>query len=144
MIETFELITNIGEATVIVILCNMLISQFKKTPLNNRYLPVLSMILGLIIGIIIGAVYHDTAIANTAVFGLMAGGFASGSYDVLAGTFFHKHNQIDTSKNNTVNTTTESVNEVMNINTPDNVETPVENKTDGNKAVFKDKPQQIK
>lgn len=65
----------------------LVIEAFKKTEqINNKYLPILSIIIGLFVGIVIGY-FSGNELFNSAIIGCLSGGFATGLYETFKNLF---------------------------------------------------------
>lgn len=65
----------------------LVIEAFKKTEqINNKYLPILSIIIGLFVGIVIGY-FSNNDLFNSAIIGCLSGGFATGLYETFKNLF---------------------------------------------------------
>lgn len=140
ILNGLQLVTNLGEATIISVIAIGLTNLLKKTPLPNWTMPIYSMVFGAIVGVIIGLIFNDTNLANSGLYGFLVGGFASGVFQfVKAGV-----------NNNPSNSTSNEYITTSNVVTPDKQNNKSESKLDTNKNVLqsqtamKDEPQQIK
>lgn len=140
ILNGLQLVTNVGEATIISVIAIGLTNLLKKTPLPNWTMPIYSMVFGAIVGVIIGLIFNDTNLANSGLYGFLVGGFASGVFQfVKAGV-----------NNNPSNSTSNEYIATSNVVTPDKQNNKSESKLDTNKNVLqsqtamKDEPQQIK
>ena len=140
ILNGLQLVTNLGEATIIAVIAMGLTNLLKKTPLPNWTMPIYSMVFGAIVGVIIGLIFNDTNLANSGLYGFLVGGFASGVFQfVKAGV-----------NNNPSNSTSNEYITTSNVVTPDKQNNKSESKLDTNKNVLqlqtamKDEPQQIK
>ena len=140
ILNGLQLVTNLGEATIISVIAMGLTNLLKKTPLPNWTMPIYSMVFGAIVGVIIGLIFNDTNLANSGLYGFLVGGFASGVFQfVKAGV-----------NNNSSNSTSNEYITTSNVVTPDKQNNKSESKLDTNKNVLqsqtamKDEPQQIK
>lgn len=86
IIKSLNLIDNVG-LTVLILICSMGFTAFTKvaTPLENKYLPFVSMIFGIIAGALIAMILHED-IGKAAIAGLLVGGFTSGLYTGIKGS----------------------------------------------------------
>lgn len=65
----------------------LVIEAFKKTEqINNKYLPILSILIGLFVGIVIGY-FSNNDLFNSAIIGCLSGGFATGLYETFKNLF---------------------------------------------------------
>ena len=140
ILNGLQLVTNLGEATIIAVIAMGLTNLLKKTPLPNWTMPIYSMVFGAIVGVIIGLIFNDTNLANSGLYGFLVGGFASGVFQfVKAGV-----------NNNPSNSTSNEDNTTSNVITPEQSENDTQKQLDTNKNVLqsqtamKDEPQQIK
>lgn len=60
----------------------IVVQAIKQTKLNNRYMPLWSLLIGAISGIFVGIVFHSDILIGV-VDGLVAGAVAAGSFDVI-------------------------------------------------------------
>jgi hypothetical protein len=141
ILNGFQLVANVGEATIIAVVCMGLTNLIKKTPLPNWTMPIWSMVVGAIAGIAIGFIFKDTNIANSGLYGFLVGGFASGVFQfVKAGV----NNNGDAEK------VSDGKGSVTNTITPKQSENVLQVKSDANtdklqsKTVMTNVPQQIK
>lgn len=140
VLNGLQLVTNVGETTIITIIAIGLTNLLKKTPLPNWTMPIYSMVFGALVGVAIGFIYKDTNLANSGLYGFLVGGFASGVFQfVKAGV---------NSKSYNVTSNEEKI--TSNVITPNKQENSADGKPDTNKnnlrsqTVMKDEPQQIK
>ncbi|GEO48359.1 hypothetical protein LKI01_23580 [Companilactobacillus paralimentarius] len=86
IIKSLNLIDNAG-LTVLILICSMGFTALTKvaTPLENKYLPFVSMIFGIIVGILVALIFHED-IGRAAIAGLLVGGFTSGLYAGVKGS----------------------------------------------------------
>ena len=140
ILNELQLVTNLGEATIIAVIAMGLTNLLKKTPLPNWTMPIYSMVFGAIVGVIIGLIFNDTNLANSGLYGFLVGGFASGVFQfVKAGV-----------NNNPSNYTSNEYITTSDVAKPDKQNNKSESKLDTNKNVLqsqtamKDEPQQIK
>ena len=86
IIKSLNLIDNVG-LTILILVCSMGFTALTKvaTPLENKYLPFVSMIFGIIVGILIALIFHED-IGRAAIAGLLVGGFTSGLYTGVKGS----------------------------------------------------------
>ena len=86
IIKSLNLIDNVG-LTILILVCSMGFTALTKvaTPLENKYLPFVSMIFGIIVGILIALIFHED-IGRAAIAGLLVGGFTSGLYAGVKGS----------------------------------------------------------
>ena len=86
IIKSLNLIDNAG-LTILILVCSMCFTALTKvaTPLENKYLPFVSMIFGIIVGILIALIFHED-IGRAAIAGLLVGGFTSGLYTGVKGS----------------------------------------------------------
>ena len=99
IIKSLNLIDNAG-LTVLILICSMGFTALTKvaTPLENKYLPFVSMIFGIIAGILVALIFHED-IGKAAIAGLLVGGFTSGLYTGVKGSL----GGYDTSAKSTIN-----------------------------------------
>lgn len=140
ILNGLQLVTNVGEATIIAVIAIGLTNLLKKTPLPNWTMPIYSMVFGAIVGVIIGLIFNDTNLANSGLYGFLVGGFASGVFQfVKAGV-----------NNNPSSSTSNEDNTTSNVITPEQSENGTQKQLDTNKSelqsrtAMKDEPQQIK
>lgn len=86
IIKSLNLIDNAG-LTILIIVCSMGFTALAKvaTPLENKYLPFVSMIFGIIAGVLIALILHED-MGRAAIAGLLVGGFTSGLYTGVKGS----------------------------------------------------------
>ena len=63
----------------------MTISALKKTKIDSKFLPWLSMLVGVAAGLLAVAATNDVDYLQGAVLGLLVGGFTSGLFDGFKG-----------------------------------------------------------
>lgn len=134
ILNSYNIVTNVGESAIIAIIVSGFTQLIKKTPLPNWSMPLVAMLLGAIVGVAIAPIYHDSNLANAGLYGFLVGGFASGVFQFIkGGALAHTDTQ------NTIN-----------VITPTNVSNGLQKQLDTNKNVLqsqtamKDEPQQIK
>lgn len=134
VLNELQLVSNVGEATIIAIIAIGFTNLIKKTPLPNWTMPLVAMVVGAITGVIIGLIFEEDNLATAGLYGFLVGGFASGVFQFVKGGL-----------NNA-----QSVKEQSNIITPTKQENDLEDKLEANtdklesKTVLKDEPQQYK
>lgn len=140
ILNGLQLVTNVGETTIITIIAIGLTNLLKKTPLPNWTMPIYSMVFGALVGVAIGFIYKDANLANSGLYGFLVGGFASGVFQfVKAGV-----------NNNPYNSASKKDKATKNVIIPSKQENSTERKLDTNNNVLKsqtamkDEPQQIK
>jgi len=76
---------NITELTIIILVCYLLTAAAKKSKLNNKYMPFISMIVGLLVGLLIALVFHDKELGKAGLTGFLAGGYTAGLFTGIKG-----------------------------------------------------------
>lgn len=86
IIKSLNLIDSVG-LTILILVCSMGFTALTKvaTPLENKYLPFVSMVFGIIAGILIAVILHED-VGRAAIAGLLVGGFTSGLYTGVKGS----------------------------------------------------------
>ena len=134
ILNSLQLLSNVGEATIISVVAIGFTNLIKKTPLPNWTMPLVSMLVGALVGLGIGLIFGETNLANAGLYGFLVGGFGSGVFQFVKGGLYNA----------------QDVKEESNVITPDKQENVLEDKIDTNasklesKTVLKDEPQQYK
>ena len=76
---------NITELTIIILVCYLLTAAAKKSKLDNKYMPFISMLVGLLVGLLIALVFHDTELGKAGLTGFLAGGYTAGLFTGIKG-----------------------------------------------------------
>ena len=76
---------NITELTIIILVCYLLTAAAKKSKLDNKYMPFISMAVGLLVGLAIAGVFHDGDLGKAGLTGFLAGGYTSGLFTGIKG-----------------------------------------------------------
>jgi len=92
ILQSLQLI-NVAELTVIVLVCYVLTAGAKKSKLDNKYMPFISMGVGLLVGLAIAGVFHDgdlgkaglTDLGKAGLTGFLSGGYTSGLFTGIKG-----------------------------------------------------------
>lgn len=74
-----------AELAIISAVIYMMISAIKKTKIDNKWLPWISMIIGTIAGLLAVVTTGDVNYLQGSVLGLLVGGFTSGLFDGFKG-----------------------------------------------------------
>lgn len=74
-----------GELTITILVVFVLAQAVKKTKVDNKWLPWISMGIGMVAGVISVAVTKDTNWLSGGLMGLLVGGFTSGLFDGFKG-----------------------------------------------------------
>jgi len=78
-------LTNVTELTIIILVCYLLTAAAKKSKLDNKYMPFISMIVGLLVGLLIALVFHDKELGKAGLTGFLAGGYTAGLFTGIKG-----------------------------------------------------------
>ena len=78
-------LTNVTELTIIILVCYLLTAAAKKSRLDNKYMPFISMAVGLLVGLAIAGVFHDGDLGKAGLTGFLAGGYTSGLFTGIKG-----------------------------------------------------------
>ncbi|MGQ2374564.1 MULTISPECIES: phage holin family protein [Companilactobacillus] len=84
ILQSLQLI-NVAELTAIVLVCYVLTAGAKKSRLDNKYMPFISMAVGLLVGLAIAGVFHDGDLGKAGLTGFLAGGYTSGLFTGIKG-----------------------------------------------------------
>ena len=76
---------NVTELTIIILVCYLLTAAAKKSKLDNKYMPFISMGVGLLVGLAIAGVFHDGDLGKAGLTGFLAGGYTSGLFTGIKG-----------------------------------------------------------
>ena len=76
---------NVTELTIIILVCYLLTAAAKKSKLDNKYMPFISMAVGLLVGLAIAGVFHDGDLGKAGLTGFLAGGYTSGLFTGIKG-----------------------------------------------------------
>ena len=76
---------NVTELTIIILVCYLLTAAAKKSKLDNKYMPFISMGVGLLVGLAIAGVFRDGNLGKAGLTGFLAGGYTAGLFTGIKG-----------------------------------------------------------